>query len=98
MDEQVTNLSEDDHLSEEDKKEKPKITPPPSHPAPPEPEEEESENDDPTGNGTAEKFFILIQVSLICFALMFSQTRRNIISLIQSGVSDMDNCCPSSYN
>lgn len=55
MDEQMTNLSEDDHLSEEDKKEKPKVTPPPPpQPPVPEPEEEESENDDPTVNGGLE--------------------------------------------
>lgn len=57
---QPTNLSEDDHLSEEDKKEKSKVAPSPQQqPQPaqstaPEPEEEESENDDPTGNGGLE--------------------------------------------
>lgn len=55
----MTNLSEDDHLSEEDKKEKPKVTPPPPPPLPaPEPEEEESENDDPTVNGGINILFI----------------------------------------
>jgi len=55
---EVTNLSEDEHLSEEEKSDKQKANPEPQASAasapsqqPAEAEEEESENDDPTSNG-----------------------------------------------
>ena len=62
MDEQLANLSDDEHVSEEDKTEKQKPTVPvatpvptpattPSVPQANDQEEEESENDDPTSNG-----------------------------------------------
>jgi len=56
---EVTNFSEDEHLSEEEKSDKQKLNPVPQAPSaagtpsqqPAEAEEEESETDDPTSNG-----------------------------------------------